>query len=755
MPRARSLTVVLVSALAFVFLAIASLLTATRPAAARSQQSSPQQKPTFRAGANLVRVDVYPTKAGRPVDDLTAPEFEILEDGVPQKVDSFEHVVVRASGPTAPRVEPRTAAEANQMAGDARNRVFVLFLDTYHVTDETAWHDGFIRMPGSTVERKPLEKKPLGPARIDRALIGFLQKTVAPTDLFALMTPEMDVGGLTFTRRPASLEEMLRTAWARRFSSDDLDPEEERWVYCYQPDCQYHCWDGVAEEMIRRRREGLALQRLTDLVGRLQQLREERKAVIVVSEGWALFGRNRSLARPVARICDQRCTPTIPGGGGIYVDPTGKIASGTDPRTYMTVDWQQCESARVMLAETDNRPTFLNLADVANRANVSFYPVDPRGLAALETPIDYRQMPNASLNPPTGRPEGVAADLAGLRERLNSLHDLASATDGKAMVSSNDISGSLTRISEDLSNYYLIGYYSTNSRLDGKFRRIAVRVKRPGVDVRARRGYLAPTEAELKSWEISGRPRDAEADTREALFSSLGVDRPDRPFHVVAGYGWDTSPSTRRPVLWVAGELESRVARAAEWLEGGEAVVTVSAPGGQLLATSRATIGSAAPRFVIRLPEIQVSAGDYLVRAVLRGKAGAATETGDQVRLAVPASAIGGAALFGQPIVFRRGPFSGAGWQPTADVRFRKAERIRLEVPLAEPTAQVEARLLDRKGQPRDLPLTVSQKDDQGARFAVAELTLAPLAPGDYLIEVSANRGGKQEKTFAAFRIVP
>jgi hypothetical protein len=70
-----------------------------------------------------------------------------------------------------------------------------------------------------------------------------------------------------------------------------------------------------------------------------------------------------------------------------------------------------------------------------------------------------------------------------------SLRMLADATDGLAIVGSNDIAGGLKRVVADLTSYYLLGYYS-NAKLDGKFHSITVRVKRPGVQVRARRGYL-------------------------------------------------------------------------------------------------------------------------------------------------------------------------------------------------------------------------------------------------------------------------
>src|SRR5207244_11921384 len=78
------------------------------------------------------------------------------------------------------------------------------------------------------------------------------------------------------------------------------------------------------------------------------------------------------------------------------------------------------------------------------------------------------------------------------------LRRLADATDGLAIVGSNDLAAGLKRVVDDLSSYYLMGFYSTG-KLDGQFHRITVRVKRPGVQVRARRGYLAATAASAAS----------------------------------------------------------------------------------------------------------------------------------------------------------------------------------------------------------------------------------------------------------------
>ena len=104
-----------------------------------------QEQPagTFRTDANYIRVDLYPTQNGVPVTDLRTDEVEILDEGVPQKIDRFEHVLVRGAG--LPQVEagvPPTAAgppRSTAVAGTpsatpvARSRFFVLFLDTLHV----------------------------------------------------------------------------------------------------------------------------------------------------------------------------------------------------------------------------------------------------------------------------------------------------------------------------------------------------------------------------------------------------------------------------------------------------------------------------------------------------------------------------------------------------------------------------------------------------------------------------------------------
>jgi VWFA-related protein len=153
----------------------------------------------------------------------------------------------------------------------------------------------------------------------------------------------------------------------------------------------------------------------------------------------------------------------------------------------------------------------------ATRSNVSIYSIDPRGLTGLG---------DESINVSGGFPEDNSIGLNmqsftdSLRMAQDSLRSLAEETGGFAAVNRNDFSDAFTRVVKDNSAYYVLGYYPTNDRRDGRFRRIQVRVKRPGVEVRARRGYTAPRGKPPE------RPKPSETDktspeVREALDSPV------------------------------------------------------------------------------------------------------------------------------------------------------------------------------------------------------------------------------------------
>jgi VWFA-related protein len=135
----------------------------------------------------------------------------------------------------------------------------------------------------------------------------------------------------------------------------------------------------------------------------------------------------------------------------------------------------------------------------ATRANVAIYTVDPRGLAFSSedsaavggVPIDFADQ--------MGRPSMESALLDEFRNSQDSLRELSEETGGFAVLNQNDFTPGLTRIVEENSHYYLLGYYPTNRERDGKFRKIEVRVKREYVEVRARKGYVAPEKGDERA----------------------------------------------------------------------------------------------------------------------------------------------------------------------------------------------------------------------------------------------------------------
>jgi hypothetical protein len=73
--------------------------------------------PTFRTETNYVRVDVLPTKDRAPVTDLTQSDYHVLGGGTPQKIEQFEHVVIRSAGSQETRIEPNMVRESRAMQG--------------------------------------------------------------------------------------------------------------------------------------------------------------------------------------------------------------------------------------------------------------------------------------------------------------------------------------------------------------------------------------------------------------------------------------------------------------------------------------------------------------------------------------------------------------------------------------------------------------------------------------------------------------
>jgi VWFA-related protein len=609
-------------------LGLAVTLGAIAFAVVLAQPPAPQPPPTFRTEANYVRVDAYPTKDEAPVTDLTQSDFEILESGTPQKIEQFERVVIQSAGPQDTRMEPNTVRESLAMAQNSRARLVVLFLDTYHV-----------EVDGSRRIRKPL--------------VDALDRLIGTDDLVAVMTPEMSATDITFARKTTTIDGILTRYWhwGDRDKMNLVDPVDRAYIECYPnvpPNADCADQNGIAAEMLDRRHEKLVLDALEDLVGYLHGVREERKAILAISDGWLLFRPNETLARPLK--CEG-----VPTGPKVSIDPRSGRLTTKDPNDGSPPS-RQCQTDRMRLAQLDNDRQFRDLLDAANRANASFYPIDPRGLAVFDTQLMRLDVPGP---PPPVVPPSV--DQAMLRGRINSLQTLAEATDGLAIVNSNNLAAGLKRVVDDLSSYYLIGYYSSG-RLDGKFHPISVRVKRPGVRVRARRGYLAatPATAALLTRAAAGKgpsaPEPAESAALHAVEAAIaplaGYTR-DVPLRLQMAAGWKPGDNASA-AMWIVGELGGVALLGDAWNDGFDASVTLTTPSDASVATGRMSVSRGVRVFRLAVTPAQpLVPGEYIVRVGARAGP-ASIPSRETARLSVPAAPEAVGALF-----VRRGASTG------------------------------------------------------------------------------------------------
>jgi VWFA-related protein len=581
-----------------------------------AQQPAPQQPPRFRGGTNFVQVDVFATRDGVPVQDLSAADFEILEDNAPQKIDTFEHIVVTPAGPQEQRIEPSSVTAANQLAADPHRRVFVVFLDKE-----------FVPVEGSHAIKEPL--------------IRFMNQVMGPDDLVGIMTPEMSPSAITFGRKTQVIEEGLRENWTwGRRESIMLDEKEEQYSECFPP-LRYgeSIPSDLAKALIARRRERMVLESLYDTIHHMGAIREGRTAVVAVTSGWVLYRPDQALT--ALRSSDQGQQEPIPGSPPpVGVGPGGTLTHR--PNQGQEDDAQYaCDRDRMTLAMIDDEKYFRDMFGDANRANVSFYPIDPRGLVVFDSPIGPEP------------PLPLTVDHAVLTSRHESLRTLALNTDGLVLLDNNDLDKQLGRLAADLTSYYLIGYTSTNAKLDGKFRSIKVRAKRPGIDIRARKGYRAATAEEVASaTSLASAAAAIPADTA-AITESLNTL-----------------------------ERDSRIDES-RW-------------------TSRS-----------RTPELD------------------------------------------SPAVLRRGPSTGNQLKPAPSRRFSRTDRLRLEAPATEDVAGWNGALLDRNGRRLAVPITAGMRTDTatGQKWLTADLVLAPLGAGDYVVELTFTQNGAQQRVLSAFRV--
>jgi VWFA-related protein len=657
------------------------------------QQQTPEraQQPPIRSGINFVRVDVIVSdRQGNPILDLKPEEFSISEDGKAQKIESFSVVKIdqAAQIEAGTPKEIRSPSDEEQEAARPDVRLFVILLDDYHV-----------KRGNDMAVRKPL--------------IEFIHNQLAPADMVAIMYPLTPVSDLSFSRNRSSLTSAIEKFEGRKFNYEPRNQFEEQ--YAYYP-----------AATVERIRNEVTMGALKGAAIKMSGLREGRKSIIFVSEGFTST-LPPQLNDPVA---------AMPGLGN---------SARRNPNIAVDDTTRFFNEASML---SDLRDVF----DVANRQNTSIYAVDPRGLAVFEYDI------NQSVN--------QQVDAQGLKSSMDSLRVLADNTDGRAIVNRNDLASGMKQIIRDASGYYLIGYNSTQAPTDGKFHEIKVRVSRKGTDVRARKGYWAYTADDAARATAPPKPEAPTAVT--TALNAIAEPVRGRTARFWVGTARSESGSTRVTFSWepvgpaageqrATGEAAARVMLTATSPDGrplfrGRVPEDAASSSPDSAATSGAAAAATGASAVFEAPP-----GQLQLKMVVENSRGQVVDSVTR-ELTVPDFTKVDVS-FSTPRVYRARTVrevqaikANAGAIPTADRAFSRAERILVRINAYAPggtTPAVTARLLNRGGQPMsDIPLQTAP--DGLVEF---EFPLSALAGGDYLIELNAKGASGTAQELIAFKV--
>jgi VWFA-related protein len=716
-PVGRTATTCGRRALALALLASASLVA----------QDAPRQ--TFRGGANVVLVDVYPKRDGKIVEGLTKADFQVLEDGRPQQIDTLEFVRVEANVPDTERRDPQGLRGMYTEAANPMNRVFVAFLDTPHVA-----------VDGGVVTRGPVSRA--------------LDSIIGRDDLFGVMTPDIRATDLTLGRRRESVDEELSRHWtwgqSDRMGTDLNDSIEMDLRMCFHDkflaDGRTTPWlitEGpvrrhLDEILIERRREDRTLSSLQNLIDHLSAVRETRSVVFLLSNGWMLVPERSELIeepfkRPEdVRFIGVRTLSGIPRAGDELTREAPprvgerRVSEASDSRMIIG-----CFLELQRLAQLDHPRRFRDLVVRAARSNVSIFPVAIGGLKATDAGAAERVIATGSTESGTF----LGRDLARMTGRVQALRTIAENTGGRAIVNTNDIGGAMVGLADELSSYYLLSYSPTNARRDGRYRRIEVKSSPSGLDIRARPGYVANEVLAASVATVSAPARDARAIAVESALGALGRARA-------------SSELTTRAVvegLTIATVVELGAGfRTNGWANGAKVDIEITAAGGSRLETASGNIPPGQRGIVIRTP-VGISQGPWRVLARVTG----ARPIQDLLTVvSVPA------AILGEPLVYRASPAPKAPTQAVADLLFSRAERLRVVWPVVDAPTTVTARLLDREGRALGESLPTERGTESDRAIVSVDLVLGALSDGDYLVEVQATRGAAVERKLQAFRVV-
>jgi len=387
---------------------------------ALAQQQTPQPPFTVSVSTQLVIQTVSVTdKDGKALTGLTADDFTVTEDNVPQTIKLFEFQKIDDS------VAPRTVVPAQQQFAAALQPT---------TTRISPVPDGDTRYQDRRLLAIYFDMSALDPIDRFRALTAaqaFIEKEMKGPDLVALFT--YSDGSVRVRRDFTDNKDALIESIQRLLYPKDTDVTEDTATDFGQNNGEFNLFNTD--------RQLAALQTAVNMLGALR----EKKSLIYFASGLSLNG-------------------------------------------------------------VDNQAQLRATLNAARRANVSFYPVDARGLVATAPMGNASQKSPGGLGMYTGAT--AMASLRVLQRSQDALYTLAADTGGKALLDSNDLSLGIVRAQQAQFSYYILGYYSTNTNRDGRLRKVKVTLKDRSADLSYRESYYA--DKEFSKYSTADKERQLE-----------------------------------------------------------------------------------------------------------------------------------------------------------------------------------------------------------------------------------------------------
>ena len=413
----------------------AAILAATSILTAQQQQQQTQPRPTpkpqtqapkFKAATDIVSTDVRISDAsGRFIPDLTMKDFEVYEDGVKQKISNFVAMVGgRAMSEVTPVEQPVTEGivmPRTSKPAEVLGRIFIIFIDDLHL-------------------------QPLDSIRAKRVLQDIRDNVLHEEDLIGIVSS--GYSSVSFDVNPDPRHLRMNQAIEKTMGSG-MTPQEI-----------INTAQTIEGPSGLRHNAYVAFKVAYEILEQAEKINNRRKAFIYVSSGYDFnpFTNSRYQA-----LQDMYAAPPP-------VVDQGRPTSGADPLSSLgdsvtPVFRNPFEMNGLQFSDSDLNAALGELVRRARRANVAFYPVDPRGLVA-----------GPDANMPISQEEWAKF----MNTSLSSLDVIAGETGGKCICRTNDFKRGLQNLDNEMSDYYVIGYESNNPDPLKIRRRIEIKVLRPG-----------------------------------------------------------------------------------------------------------------------------------------------------------------------------------------------------------------------------------------------------------------------------------